>query len=305
MSKTILVTGATGKQGGSVVDALIENYPGQYEILAVTRDTSSNSAKKLSSKTGVKVVQGDMNDVPSLFAEAKKTASSGSLYGVYSVQLSQGKGVTHDGEIAQGIGMVDEAVKNNVKHFVYSSVDRGGDSKSWDTPTPIPHFSSKHAIEHHLRDNAGSMGWTILRPVAFMDNLAPGFQMKVFLTALRNVMGDDKPLQWVATADIGTFAAKAFAEPNEFNHKAIGLAGDELTFPQLSKAFQNKTGTPAGTTFGFLGSALNWGVPEMGTMIKWFATDGYGADIKKLKSVHPDLMDMETWLVKKSAFETK
>lgn len=162
MSKKILVTGATGKQGGAVIDALA-NHP-DFTLLAQTRNASGPGAQKLQSKgKNIKIVQGDQEDVPALFKAAQE-AAGGSLWGVYSVQISQGKGVTHDGEINQGKAMVDEAVKAGVKHFVYSSVERGGDEASWNTETPIPHFQSKYVIERHLRDSAGSMQWTVLRP---------------------------------------------------------------------------------------------------------------------------------------------
>lgn len=303
MSKVILVTGATGKQGGSVIDALVElPNVSDYTILALTRDASSGGAKKLAAKSpSIKLVEGNLDDVPGLFKAATEVAKQ-SIWGVYSVQISMGKGVTFDSEVNQGTNLVDESVKNGVKHFVYSSVERGGDEKSWDNPTPIPHFQTKQIIEVHLRDHAGDMGWTILRPVAFMDNLAPGFPSKVFVTALQNHLGSSKPLQWVAASDIGWFAAQAFAKPEEWNHKALGLAGDELTVPALQKAFENGTGSPLGTTFSFLGSALTWGVAELGHMIGWFGEHGYKADVQNLRTIHPGLMNMETWLVKKSSF---
>lgn len=306
MSKVILVTGATGKQGGSVVDALIElPNASDYTILALTRDSNSGGAKKLAAKSpSIKLVEGNMDDVPGLFKAATEVAKQ-PIWGVYSVQISMGKGVTFDGEVNQGTNLVDESVKHGVKHFVYSSVERGGDERSWDNPTPIPHFQTKQIIEVHLRDHAGEMGWTILRPVAFMDNLAPGFPSKVFMTAVHNTLGDSKPLQWIAASDIGYFAAQAFAKTEEWNHKAVGLAGDELTFPGMSKAFENKTGSPIGTTYSFLGSALMWGVAELGHMIGWFGEEGYKADVQNLRKIHPGLMDMETWLVKKSTFPTK
>lgn len=306
MSKTILLTGATGKQGGSVVDAILAlPNASEFTILAVTRDSNSGSAKKLTAKSpSIKLVEGNLDDVPSLFKSASEV-SSAPIWGVYSVQISMGKGVTFEGEVKQGCDLVDESVKNGVKHFVYSSVERGGDEKSWDNPTPIPHFQTKQLIEIHLRDHAGEMGWTILRPVAFMDNLMPGFPTKVFMTAVHNTLGDSKPLQWVAASDIGFFAAQAFAKPEEWNLKALGLAGDELTVPQIDKAFANATGTPLGTTFSFLGSALMWGVAELGHMIGWFGSDGYKADIANLEKIHPGLMDMEAWIAKKSAFTAK
>lgn len=164
MPKTVLITGATGKQGGAVINALSQAGSSDFEILAVTRNTNSQSAQKLSSKkTTVKLVQGDLDDVPKLFQNAKEVAT-GSIWGVYSVQISMGKGVTLESEVKQGCDLIDESVKHGVKHFVYSSVERGGDEKSWDDPTPVDHFKSKHRIEHHLKDNAGQMGWTILRP---------------------------------------------------------------------------------------------------------------------------------------------
>lgn len=307
MAKVILVTGATGKQGGSVIEALCSHgsTPSDFTILAVTRDVNSASAHKLIARyPSVQLVAGNLDDVPAIFQKAQ-TVTSKPIWGVYSVQISMGKNVTFDSEIKQGTDLIDESIKHGVQHFVYSSVDRGGDDKSWDNPTPIPHFQTKHRIEQHLRDVAGQkMGWTILRPVAFMDNMQPGFQTKVFLTALRDTL-DGKPLQWVATADIGVFAAKAFAEPAQWNHKAVGLAGEETDMAGLSAAFESKTGAPVGTTYSFLGSALLWGVQEMGTMIQWFKTDGYGADIEKLRRMHPGLMTLETWLEEKSGFETR
>ncbi|KAK4683266.1 hypothetical protein QC764_123560 [Podospora pseudoanserina] len=82
------------------------------------------------------------------------------------------------------------------------------------------------AVEQHLRKNATrTMGWTILGPVIFMDNPPPGLAGKVFMTLLRDTLGRDKPLQWIATRDIGFFAAEAFHNPEEWNKKATGLAG--------------------------------------------------------------------------------
>jgi len=217
-----------------------------------------------------------------------------------------GKGVTTDGEIRQGNDLIDESVKNGVKHFVYSSVERGGDEESWNNETPVTHFQTKFKIEQHLKQNAGEMGWTILRPVAFMDNLAPGMPSKVFLTALRDTLyhygGKDKKIQYVATSDIGFFAAHAFDHPEEMNHQALGLAGDELTFEEMSESFQRATGSPAGTTWSFLGNTLMYMVTELGLMITWFGTDGYRANISKLRKMNPELKTLETWLKTESAF---
>ncbi|KAF2278613.1 NmrA family protein-like protein [Westerdykella ornata] len=308
--KSILVTGATGKQGGAVLKHLHEL--GEFKLLAVTRNTTSGSAQRIVDKyPGTILVQGDLNDVPALFASAKTALRAAgeddSIWGVYSVQVSMGSGTTYDGEIKQGNDLIDESIKHGVKHFVFSSVDRGGNEKSWNNPTDVPHFKTKNTIEHHLLEKAGkegeNMGWTILRPVAFMDNLEPGFAPKVFLAALKNTLGE-KPVQWVSIQDIGLFAANAFHDPERYNKRAIGLAGDDLTFDQLSERFKKVLGHGAPVTFGLLGRALLLAVPEMKTMLNWFRDEGYGVDIEELRKEEPKLTDFETWLREQSKFRT-
>lgn len=136
--------------------------------------------------------------------------------------------------------------------------------------------------------------------VIFMDNMAPGFFGKVFLTMIRDIMGE-KPLQWIATKDIGFFAAEAFYRPDVWNKKAFGLAGDELTFSQLSRKFEKTTGAPVGTTFGLFGKALKHGVTELSVMVEWFKQEGYKANMSEVKKFHPAVMGMEEW-VGSSAF---
>ena len=303
MSRALLISGATGKQGGAVIDALLARPSTNFTILAVTRNSQSAGAKRLAAKSpSVKLVEGDLNAVPALFSTAKTIAGSTPIWGVYSVQASMGKGVTLEGEVKQGMALIDESIKAGVKHLVYSSVERGGESRSWENPTPVPHFRTKHRIEQHLRDSTASgksdMGWTILRPVAFMDSFEPGFGGKVFMTMMRDTL-KDKPMQWVAVSDIGFFAAEAFEHPEKWDHKAVGLAGDELTFAEMNKVFEEVTGRPIETTFGFLGKALKHGVHEVGAMVNWFKDEGYKANLAELKTVHPGLANVEAYLRKK------
>ncbi|KAJ8104428.1 hypothetical protein ONZ43_g7856 [Nemania bipapillata] len=172
MSKVVLVTGATGRQGSATIDALLDQKEEDFTILAVTRDLTTTTAKNLASKSSsIRLIEGDLDDVPSLFRQAQKWAGA-PIWGVYSVQVSMGKDVTSEREVRQGKALIDESIKIGVNHFVYSSVERGGDEASWNNPTPIPHFRTKYDIEHHLRDSTAAgkpgehMGWTILRPVA-------------------------------------------------------------------------------------------------------------------------------------------
>jgi nucleoside-diphosphate-sugar epimerase len=208
-------------------------------------------------------------------------------------------------EEKQGKDLVDSALANNVQHFVYTSVERGGEAKSYENPTPIPHFISKHNIEHHLVDAAGDkMKWTILRPVAFMENATPDFMGKGFAT-MWSLAVKEKPLQLVAISDIGHFGAQAFINPDEYAGKSISLAGDSLSFEDANEVFKSKVGTDMPKTFSFIGSAIMWGVADVGKMFQWFYTDGYGADVPALKKAHPGLLSFGEWLEKESKFEIK
>ena len=105
------------------------------------------------------------------------------IWGVFSVQ---GASITADSyspaeEQRQGVALVDAAISHgHVRQFVYASVDRGG-SRSDSDPTPVPHFASKYYIEKHLIAEAQetAMGYTILRPTAFMENFAQDFSGKL------------------------------------------------------------------------------------------------------------------------------
>lgn len=86
MTIALLITGATGKQGGAVIDGLLAQ-DADVEILAVTRNTQSPAAQKLAQKSDkVKLVQGDLNNPAGIFENAKK-ASSLPVWGVFSLQV--------------------------------------------------------------------------------------------------------------------------------------------------------------------------------------------------------------------------
>lgn len=206
-------------------------------------------------------------------------------------------------EETQGKALIDEALKHNAKFFIYSSVDRGGPSVSPTNPTRIPHFINKHNIEQHLIEKTKNtnMKWSILRPVAFFDNLTPGFFGKVFATCFKTAL-KGKPLQLVATSDIGHVAAEGFLNPETYAGRGLSLAGDELTFDQFAKIFEQKTGQSIPLTFRPLCSLIMTLMKEMGYMFQWFHDQGFNADIAELKQIYPELKDFGTWLEKESEF---
>jgi uncharacterized protein YbjT (DUF2867 family) len=86
MSRTVLICGATGKQGGAVVNKLLDEKA-DFEILAVTRDAKSASAQRLMEKSPkIKLVQGNLAEPLAIFKAAKEVTDS-PIWGVFSVQV--------------------------------------------------------------------------------------------------------------------------------------------------------------------------------------------------------------------------
>ncbi|CAO2652886.1 Nn.00g022970.m01.CDS01 [Neocucurbitaria sp. VM-36] len=307
-ARAILITGATGKQGGSLVDALLKRNT-SFEILALTRDTQSTSSQKLLQKSPkIKLVSGNLDTVDDVFRNAK-AATKAQIWGVFSVQSRDDLKALGKNEEKQGISLVDASLKNGVRHFVYSSADRGGTAKSDTDPTNVPHFVTKFNIEQHLfaKAKGSDMSYTVLRPVAFFENLVPGFFGKVFTTSWAMRLRASQKLQLVATSDIGFFAAESFSKHEEagFRNKSVSLAGDELTFEEFKEVFERKTGETLPTTYQFLTSVILWLLKELGYMFTWFQEVGFGADIQGLKKVNPGMKDFKTWLETESSWKSR
>lgn len=306
-SRALLITGATGKQGGSVINALLKaNAP--FEILALTRNAQSASAQNLLKKSpNIKLITGDFSAVDDIFVKAKEAASA-PIWGVFSVQVSHivphnnttnATQVVGKHEQAEGTRLIDAALANNISHFVYSSVNRGVNSDT--DPTPVPHFITKFNIEQHLFTQAknSNMTWTVLRPVAFFENLTPDFFGKVLMSTIKLRLGEaTKKLQFIATSDIGFFGAQAFmrAESKEFKNTKIGLAGDELNFSEMKSIFEKKTGEKMPETYAFVARTINWMSEELGYMFKWFRDVGYAVDVEEVRRRHPKLKDFGKWV---------
>ncbi|KAL7272817.1 hypothetical protein RUND412_004363 [Rhizina undulata] len=292
-AQRILVVGATGKQGGAVVDALLaHSQTHDFRILALTRAPDSPRAKLLAKNPLVEIVQGDPTAPVAIFARASP------INAVFCVTVHGKEGA----EEAQAGGLIDTSIAHGVKHFVFTSADRGGEKVSDVTPTKVPHIASKYRIEEYLKKAAAGtqMTWTMLRPVTFMENLTPDFVGKGF-AAMWNQVGK-RQIQLVAARDIGHFGAMALLEPERWAGKAVGIAGDKLNFEEACRVFKEVTGKDMPTTFCVVGTILKTAMPDIGAMFDWFKTAGYDVDIEACRLEFPELQDFATWLRTSSGF---
>ena len=273
-NRTILVSGATGHQGGSALRHMRESG---FSVRALTRDPDNPAARRLTGP-GTEIVRGDQSDPASL-----RRAMDG-VQGAYSVQDST-RG--HDNEVQQGKNMADAANRLRLDFLVYSSV------ASADKNTGIPHFESKHEIENHVR-NTG-LRYAIFRPVFFMENLLqmkPSIEQGVFQMPL----SPQTRLQMVAVDDIGGFISMAFERPGHWVHRVMELAGDDLSMEEIASAF----GRVTGSTIRY--EQVPWEAfekqagKEITTMFRWFENVGYHVDISAVRQERPQLQTFDRWL---------
>ncbi len=272
----MLVTGATGNQGGAVVRRLLADG---WSVRAMTRDPSKSDARQLVEQ-GIEVVAGDFCDRSSLLR-----AMAG-VYGVFSVQNMLAGGP--DQERKDGIAVADAADTAGVSHLVYSSV--GGAERS----TGIPHFESKWGVECHI----ASLGLraTILRPVFFIDNLiTPGAWGRVMWGSLRGALGRDTPVQVIALDDIGAITARAFAEPDSWLGRQLEIAGDEVTVREAEEAYRRVTGRRP-RYLSLPPRLVALGDRSAAAMFRWCRAEGYRADIVALRRAFPELLSLEEGL---------
>lgn len=223
--RTILVTGATGKQGGAAVRHLLKKG---FRVRALSRSITSLPALRLK-ELGAKLVPGEFDDPGSL-----ERAMQG-VSGVFSVQNFMQKGVGYAGEIRQGKNVADAAKKANVPHLVQASIADAGKAPG------VKHFESKWEIEKYI-DSLG-LSRTFLGAVFFMENFTDPQYGAMTFPLLSGVLNKDTKFHMLSVDDIGAVAAAAFEDPAEFIGKKVNLAGDLMTVSQMKKVYLEETGT--------------------------------------------------------------
>src|SRR5438045_3566728 len=125
-NNVVLVSGATGHQGGAVAQELLK---AGWRVRAMTRHPESEKAKTLKNN-GDGLVREELDDEQSL-----RKALAGA-WGALAIQNTWEAGV--EGEEAQGKRFAHVAREVGVQHLVYQSV------ASADRDTGIPHFDNKY-----------------------------------------------------------------------------------------------------------------------------------------------------------------
>ena len=274
-NQTILVTGATGNQGGAIARHLLQS--GKFKVRAMVRDQNKPAAQALE-QAGAELVTGDFNDRTSL-----DLALQG-VYGVFSIQDFRG---SVEVEIRQGKTVAEAAKAAGVEHFVYSSVG------SAERNTGVPHFDSKFQVEEYIR--SVGLSHTILRPVFFFYNYN-GMRSMVEGGTLFQPLSPNTKLQQLSEEDYGRMVAEVFDRPKDFMSREIEVASVEMTMPEIAAAFSRVLGKPVNYQQIPFEAFEQQAGEEVTIMFRWFENVGYTADFAQLKRDFSAPSDFESYL---------
>jgi len=300
MKPVISVLGATGGQGGAVARALLATK--QYQVRALTRNTSSEAAKQLAAQ-GAVLVHGNINsraDLDKFFAGA---------YGVFAVTNFWDSDI-FPGDITkeqrQGYEIVDAAAAAKVSHLVWSSLHdvntiSGG-------RVPAIHYTGKNRVEEYARVRypqlhatffyAGFYASNLLNFPVFSPQKQPDGSLVLALPVPRNTR-----LPIFDVEDSGPVVAHVFAHRDAFKNRRVLCGGYYMTVEEIAATIAKVSGKK--TTFQQIDFPA--GMPEeFVETFKLFADYGYfnGENISEAQRIHPKMKTLEEWLRATGAFAT-
>lgn len=276
--RTIAVVGATGRQGGQVVRHLLDDG---WHVRAITRKPGGKNAAILKER-GADVVGADLEDPKSL-----DSAFAGA-YGVFSMQAPHSGSI--EIEIRQGTNAARAAARSGVRHVVYGSAGPG------EVKTGIEQWDAKIEVARQM--NELGLPLTVLRPMAFMELMVdPTFypQSSTWYS-MPKIAGVECRIPWLSVRDLGAIAAKAFADPESFVGRDLRLAADVKSLAECRAIYREvkhknppRFPMPLFIFRKFVGE-------DVLNMWRWLRVNPVELDTRPTYEIHPEAMDVRTWL---------
>ncbi|AHH20399.1 NmrA-like family protein [Nocardia nova SH22a] len=289
-SDLVLVTGATGTQGGATARALLSR---KIPVRALVRDPAAAAARELA-ELGAELAVGDFDEPATLAAAVAGT------HGVFLVPPAAfgPDGWDVDLEATRGLALIDAARHAGTDHIVFTGVASFDNEISWGS-------AGKRQIEQALADSG--LRYTVLRPVRFMENyLAQGLPLDGFADGVNtHLFPSDRPAQMIAVDDIAAVAAIAFADPARFTGQTLELAGDAVAPADAMALISRATGYPVRYNEITEAQADALGEQIGNTWRLTHQGHGWHADIEQVRRIHPGLQTLETWLTTTGAAALK
>ncbi|KAI1269414.1 NAD(P)-binding protein [Xylariaceae sp. FL1019] len=241
--KILAVFGATGHQGGSVIDHVLSSpdLSSQYALRAITRDVNSPATVALRAKGVTEIVSGDLNS-PSTLLIALAGAHTVFLMTTPDMTLPYPAAKTQ--ELAAAKAATDACVAAGVSYLIFSTlphVEKGSGGKY----KRVAGFDAKAEAEAYMRTRA--LKTAFFAPGSFMQNwnsrsIHPSPANDGSYIIARPVAPETKlPLIDISN-DTGKFVGAILAEPDKFEGKTFCAAARLYSLTEISEIISKATG---------------------------------------------------------------
>jgi len=285
----ILVTGATGAQGGSVARALLNTK--RYAVRCLTRDTSSDKATELQD-AGAELAEGDLNDKDSLLAAMKD------CYGVFGLTNFWEH---YEREFQQGRNLVDAVRDSGISHFVYSGLP--GYLELSSGQFPVPHCDIKAALENYTRSLG--LAASFVHIAFYYENFFSFFppQKREDGCYYFGFPQGDTRLAMASVEDIGPIVAGIFACPEIYLHRTVGVVGEDRSCKEYAAIMSRVLGVTVRYNHIQRDVYSGYGFPGAEELANMFEVQRLyiprrSQHLMESYCMNPAMQSLEAWLVK-------
>lgn len=234
----IVICGATGVQGGSIIKTLLETK--KYKIRGLTRNVDSETSKKLKKK-GVEMVKCDLfnkNDIEKAFENADIVYAVTNYWDPEILLKDPLK------EELQGKLIADVVKEKNIKWLLWSSlndVEKDTDGKL----KKAYQWTGKNHVEKYIKQL--NIPATFIYIAFYVSNIGSWF--KVYEDNNGNMVlpipyCNEKTLIDIVDPenDIGPVVFKVLNDKNKYLNKIIPISCDKVTLGELADNYGKKIG---------------------------------------------------------------
>jgi uncharacterized protein YbjT (DUF2867 family) len=287
MADRILVTGATGLQGGAVARHLLKL--GKAEVRCLTRHPDSEAAKTFK-QLGADVVKADFDDPASLKPVLRGCTGVFGVTNFWEAFLR---------EYEQGANLIDAASEAGVAHLVLSTLPSA--AKISNGAIAVPHCETKARMEEHTRQRG--VPFTFVHVAFYFENFINYFPPQ------RQADGNygfgfpmaEAPLAALAVDDTGGVVTAIFENRAEFLGTTVEIVGDQMSAQQFAQIMSrvlrrrvtyNHIPREAYAALGFPGAR------DLADMFEFLRVHlpNRRAEIAQCRRLYPSMQTFEPWL---------
>ncbi|KAI0145171.1 NmrA-like family-domain-containing protein [Xylariaceae sp. FL1272] len=236
MTKLLTVFGATGQQGGAIIDYVLAtpSLSSTFFLRGITRDASKKSAIALKDR-GVEVIEADLNDTSTL---TRAVDGSQVVFAVTNFWDDPKEGK----EIAQGKAIADAAVAAGVHQIIWSSLPNASEITKGEV-TGMKHFDGKAEVEAYIRTLDIKSAFVLLG--WYMQNhlsLVVPKKNEDGSHTLNMPWGPEVRLPLIDIRDTGKFITPALLEPERYHQRRFMCATAFYSLREMADAWTEVAG---------------------------------------------------------------